>query len=215
MKKKKELAIIVTISLVMVAIGFLIGYSMAGKSDTSSVTASADASQTSDALQSTEASQASGVSQTQAISPTVKETQTEATVVTNQPSKAALSIMSITEDGDWIVVETTYGVLRYPFAFSDVIEVEAFNEGETSQLRFYTKIEGQKIKNYTIHYNDNEGTAFGTLKKEKKIPLSVVFEEPPAELQEDWKTTFYAVQETFNDVLKSMEENEKFFGVDS
>ena len=226
MKKKKELVAVVLIAFVMIVIGILIGYSLAGKSDNSSVTTSADISQlesTSDSSQteatadssqvqntadSSETEQASDNSET---APTVDNSQSETTVSSAQSSKDGLSIMSLTEDGDWIVVETSYGVVRYPFAFSDVIEVEAFNEGETSQLRFYTKIEGEKIKNYTIHYNaDDIGTAFGTLKQKNEIPLSVVFEEFPEDCSEEWMSTFYAVQETFNDILKSMQEDKNF-----
>ncbi len=128
-------------------------------------------------------------------------------------AKENLSIMSLTEEGEWMALETTYGVFRYPFAFSDVIEVEAFNEGGASQLRFYTKIEGRKIKNYTVHYNDNEGTACGILKMKEEIPVSVVFESYPESLPGDWLSTFNAVQETFNDILKSMMEDKNFSAV--
>lgn len=132
------------------------------------------------------------------------------TTTASLKSEDGLSIMSITENGEWRVLDTTYGKLRYPFAFSDIIEVEAFNEGALSELRFYAKIEGKKMLNYTIHFNDNEGIACGTLKLKDEIPVSVVFEDAPEGLKEDWLSTFYAVQETFNDVLKSMEENKKF-----
>ena len=124
--------------------------------------------------------------------------------------KEELSIMSVTEDGDWVTVKTSYITLRYPFAFSDIIEVEAFNENSASQLRFYSEMDGKKILNYVIHFNDNEGTPCGTLDLKKEIPVSAEFKAPPKKLSKDWYSTFYAVQETFNDVLKSMSEDKAF-----
>ncbi len=133
-------------------------------------------------------------------------------IINSQTEDAGLSILSISENGEWITVKTSYITLRYPFAFSDIIEVEAFNEGTVSQLRFYSKMDGKRILNYIVHFNDNEGLPCGTLKLKQEIPVSVEFKEAPKKLSKDWLSTFYAVQETFNDVLKSMEENIKFSG---
>lgn len=116
-----------------------------------------------------------------------------------------LSILSITESGDWVTVKTSYITFKYPFAFSDIIEVEAFNDELTSQLRFYSEIDGKRILNYSINFNSEEGIPCGTIKG--KIPVSVMFKEAPKKLSDEWRSTYDAVQETFNDVLKSMEEN--------
>lgn len=136
-------------------------------------------------------------------------------IVSSQTADDGLSIMSTTESGEWVTVKTSYMTIRYPFAFSDIIEVEAYNEEFASQLRFYVYISGKKTLNYVIHFNSDEGLPCGTLKLQNDIPVSVEFKKASDRLSEDWLSTFYAVQETFNDVLKSMEENEKFFGVDS
>ncbi len=143
--------------------------------------------------------------------------------ISNQPDESGLnienttesdlSILSTTESDEWVTVETSFLTIRYPFAFSDVIEVDVYNDGLVSQLRFYANIDEKKILDYVIYFNSNEGMPCGTLKREKEIPVSVEFITAPDDLSEDWLNTFYAVQETFNDVLLSMEGNEKFFGV--
>lgn len=125
-----------------------------------------------------------------------------------------LSIETTTQNGDWITVKTSFINFRYPFAFSDIIEVETYNEGLSSQLRFYANIDGKKLLNYVIYFNSNEGISCGTLKLQGEIPVSVEFEKAPKKLSEDWLNTFYAVQETFNDVLKSMEENKAFISIE-
>ncbi len=131
----------------------------------------------------------------------------------SQNEEGRLSIISTTESGDWVTVKTSFISLRYPFAFSDIIAVEAYNEGLASQLRFYANIDGKKTLNYVIYFNSNEGIPCGTLKLQGEIPVSVEFEKAPKKLSEDWLNTFYAVQETFNDVLKSMENNKSFVSI--
>ncbi len=121
-----------------------------------------------------------------------------------------LSITSVKEDGDWIIVNTSYMTLRYPFAFSDIIEVEAYNDESVSQLRFFSNLDDKRILNYVIYFNSDQGIPCGTLKLNGEIPVSVELKEVPKKLSKEWISTYYAVQETFNDVLKSMEENKNY-----
>lgn len=130
--------------------------------------------------------------------------------ITVPQTEGGLSIQSVTESGDWVTVKTSLITFRYPFAFSDIIEVEPFNSGVVSELRFYSKIDGKRILNYSILFNGSKGVPCGTLKNKEETPVSVEFEEAPKKLSDDWLNTFYAVQETFNDVLKSMEESKNF-----
>ncbi len=130
-----------------------------------------------------------------------------------QSENNGLSIMSLKEDGEWIVLNTSFLTLRYPFAFSDIIEAEAYNDESGSQLRFYSVLDEKKVLNFIIHFNSNEGVLCGTLKLEQDIPVTVEFEEFPKKLSDDWQSTFYAVQETFNDVLDSMKDNDNFSAV--
>ncbi|MBQ8029477.1 MAG: hypothetical protein IJ262_08755 [Clostridia bacterium] len=121
-----------------------------------------------------------------------------------------LSIVSYTENGEWMEVETSYGKFHYPFAFSDIIKIEAVNKGVSAQLRFSAKIEDKIIDAYTIYFNEPKGVPCGILKMSEEIPVTVEFENAPKKLDDDWLITFNAVQETFNDVLISMSENNDF-----
>ncbi len=128
----------------------------------------------------------------------------------DQNENNGLSVMSVTESGEWMIVKTSYITLRYPFAFSDIIDVEAYNDESVSQLRFYSNLDGKKILNYVIYFNSDEGIPCGTIKLNGEIPVSVELKDVPRKLSKDWASTYYAVQETFNDVLKSMKENSNF-----
>ena len=122
-------------------------------------------------------------------------------------------IESTNEEGEWVVVKTTYGSFKYPFAFSDLIVIEAADLERSAQLRFFMKMDDNNVPIYTIHYNSGEGSLCGTLKLSdgaESIPVTVVLADKPEDLSEDWRLTFYATQETFNDVLFSMAEDKNF-----
>ena len=72
------------------------------------------------------------------------------------------------------------------------------------------KIEDKIIDAYTIYFNEPKGVPCGILKMSEEIPVTVEFENAPKKLDDDWLITFNAVQETFNDVLLSMSENNDF-----
>jgi len=69
-----------------------------------------------------------------------------------------------------------------------------------------------RVPVFSINYNFDEGFRCGTLKLEdaEEIPVTVVFDEFPPDMAEEWQTAFFAAQETFNDVLFSMAENSNF-----
>jgi len=125
-----------------------------------------------------------------------------------------LIIESIVEEADWIVVTTSHGKFKYPFAFSDLINVEEIksSNGDVGVV-FSMLMEEEKIPVYTILYGSNKGSVCGSLSllnDKEPISVSVVFNDVPDGFSDDWKKTFYAVQETFNEVLFSMEEGGNF-----
>lgn len=129
-----------------------------------------------------------------------------------------LKITSTDIQEELVVLETTYGVIKYSSAFKDIVIIETFNGGKSAQLDVTADIDGQNTLVYTIYYNSNNGTPFGKIfvpKMNERIILSVVFEEIDNEWSLDWQTTFYAVQETFNDIVESMKENDNYFPIDS
>lgn len=140
-----------------------------------------------------------------------KNNNSNSTTMNENSNTTQLSIINSTENNEWIEVETSYITFRYPSAFSDIIRVEAINTGDISQLRFTGKLEDKLIDIYSIHFNNEEGAPCGVLTVNKnEISVTVDLEAPPENLSADWLTTFNAVQETFNDVLISMSENDNF-----
>lgn len=123
-----------------------------------------------------------------------------------------LQILSTDEDDESIIVETTYGKFSYPRAFMDVISVETAVDSEDECLKFISEIDGNPTVLFTIFYDSNKGVHCGqqVLPNDKEVNVSVVFEDAPEQISDDWKTTFYAAQEIFNDVIASMEEDGRF-----
>ena len=123
-----------------------------------------------------------------------------------------LIVMSIEEEGEWVVLTTSYGVMRYPFSLSDVIKVEALNYGEYSRLEFSADLSEKTVSLYSLDFNRDSGIPAGELVlpvSGEKIGVSVEFFEPDG-LTEEEENVFHAACETFNDILDSFAENENF-----
>lgn len=124
-----------------------------------------------------------------------------------------LKVLSTDESGDKVDVETTYVKLSFPYAFSDIISVKAVSEDKSASLQFISNIEGEAVTIYSIHFNSDEGIPCGALslpEYDAEISVSVVFADIPETISEDWVSTFQATQETFNDVITSMSEDDRF-----
>ena len=137
------------------------------------------------------------------------------TTVTAQTADGlpVLEILSAKEDGEWVTVDSTFGSFRYPTAFSDVLRVEAVEQGESASLRFVARIAAKDVTVYTLHYGKATGIRCGTLRLSntaEEIAVYADLAEKPAGVPDDWASTFYAAQETFNDVLSSMTEDSRF-----
>lgn len=142
-----------------------------------------------------------------------EDTEQQTPVTPEEKDFPELQILSTTEDNSWVTVETTYGTFRYPFAFSDLITVKADSNDASASLQFTADVDGEMTVIYTIYYNEENGHPCGTLKlaeDEDPVTVSVVFAELPADMPEASKPTFFATQETFNDVLTSMKEDSRF-----
>ena len=133
------------------------------------------------------------------------------TISTSDHPIKTLTIESIEEQGSNMNISTTYGILKYPFAFEDLLQVEAENQQSWTALHFSMKLKGTQYPVYSIFFNAEGGDTFGIIDlggEWKDIPMTVVFHQAPAGSDREFIATFYAVQETFNDVISSMEENE-------
>lgn len=124
-----------------------------------------------------------------------------------------LTVGDVTRDGERMVVDTSYMDVAYPYAFSDLISVEAVNQDKITGLEFTAKIDGSSRALYTIWFNSTQGQTAGTFDPqdgEGAVVVTVEFFSPEEALQGDHLVTFYATQETINDVLDSMKLDKNF-----
>ena len=124
-----------------------------------------------------------------------------------------LTVGSTERQGEMMVVDTSYGNVKFPYAFSDLIGVEALNQGNQTALTFTARIDGQNEELYTIWFNGSKGMTAGSMDLqdgETPITVTLVIYNPGRNLSGDDLTTFYATQETVNDVLSSLEETGNF-----
>lgn len=135
-------------------------------------------------------------------------------VLTNVPE---FTINSSFEDNDCIVLETTYGDFRYSKSLTDIICFETSNTGNFSQLDAFVVINEKKVLAYTIYFNKNKGTYCGIFnlnENYKSIAVYITFEQLSSSIPAESENSFYAVQDTVNDVISSMRENGTFVYVD-
>ena len=144
--------------------------------------------------------------------------QMETEVIPEVQTFPNFEILSEVEDDVWVNVETTYGAFRYPAAFSDIMKISASTNENGAQMQVLLSTGKEDLVAYTLYYNEENDTAItcGKLKLNEEMNemnVSVVFEGAPESLSADWLTTFYAVQETFNDVIFSLAEDSRFTAV--
>lgn len=155
-----------------------------------------------------------GDTTTTATQTTVAQTTiAQTTVAQTDTSHLVAEILSITENDEWVEAKTTLGAFRYPTALADVLRVEAVSQGDTAALRFVARLAERDITVYTIHYNKAAGIRCGTFKPSdtaEELAVYADLAEAPDDVDADWTATFYAAQETFNDVLSSMAEDSRF-----
>lgn len=150
---------------------------------------------------------------TQAPETTAAPTVVETTVPTEAPEKAQLAVDSIEEQGDMMVVNTPYCVLKYPFAFADLIQVEALNNGDAGELVFSAKLDLSDYRLFSIVFGGSGDILLGTMMlpdREEAVEVYATLYQIDETLSADFVNTFNAAQECFNDVMVSLMENEGF-----
>ena len=147
-----------------------------------------------------------------------EEPGTSVSTPTSEPSgpnqndvPGSLTIGSITEQGDVVIVNTNYCQIKYPYAFSDLVQVEAINQGERSVLLFTAYLNGSKVKLYELSFGDQGGMKVGTLSfGQNAVDVHATIYEPIPGQDEGSRIAFIAAQETFNDVASSLLDNANF-----
>lgn len=134
----------------------------------------------------------------------------------HDPERAPLRELTVnaqTRDGERMVIDTSYMRLEYPYAFSDLIQIEAINQGNQTGLAFTAKIAGANRQLYTLWFNGRDGEKVGAYDLrdgEKPVVVTLAFYTPAAELEGDDRITFFATQETINDVMAAMKQDSHF-----
>ena len=131
------------------------------------------------------------------------------------PPLLELSLESIEQDAQTMAVKTSYCVLRYPFAFSDIIRVEVAEQMGRGALVFYANLNNTDWPMFSLSFDDAGGLPVGTLPLSDGTTVSVkaqIFETDEA-MDPDMRQTFYAAQECINDVISSLTDTEGFVPV--
>lgn len=133
-----------------------------------------------------------------------------------QPTRGDLKELTVGEfvrEQETMVVRTSYADVAFPYAFSDLIGVEAVNKQNAAGLTFTVTINKQTHKLYTLWFNAEAGDTAGSFDLKdgfEPVRVSVVFYPVSEELSEDDRTTFKVTQETVNDVLDYMRKDSRF-----
>lgn len=128
-----------------------------------------------------------------------------------------LKIESIVDGDRDVTVKTNYCELHFPSMYYDLIKADAYYGDGTGCIIFSANVGVGYVTVYTIIFNGEDGSSVGTLKLdgvETPIRVSVNFYEAPETLSGDALEGFYAAQETFNDIIIALGENENFKSID-
>ena len=139
--------------------------------------------------------------------------QTLPAAVETQPAASGLVVEAIEEQGDTMLVRTSFVQVKYPFAFADLIQVRSVNGDNVASLEFFVASQDEEYPIFTLHFGGNEGILLGTVQiSNEETPRAVYAELAPADTDAlgDYLETFYAAQESFNDVVVSLAENTNF-----
>lgn len=148
------------------------------------------------------------------LNQTPENDKTDGTTAGETSGIQELLLESVTEQGDAVLVVTTYGTVKYPYAFSDLLSVEAETFEKYAVLDFGATIDGTMHKLYKLMFNSEEGMLIGTLQKDGETYVVTAQFYEMSGVSGDSVITFNAAQETFNDVVNSLSENEGFTAVD-
>lgn len=105
-----------------------------------------------------------------------------------------------------MIISSKYFDFSIPNTFAEVLSIEPVDYGEEYALEFYTQIWSQNIPLYTLWVGRNAGVVLGTLPINNDVSkiVSIEFYDSPAELSDSGQNTFFAAQETSNDVVQSL-----------
>lgn len=150
--------------------------------------------------------------------PTTAPTEPTEPTDPTEPTRKLLTIDRIEEVGDTVVVTTSYGQLKFPYAFTDMIKVEAINDDvlNSATLLFYLQINEKHCNLYAVTFGGEGSDPVGAMDLGEGLEPVLVYVNvygQPSGLTDGERQAFIATQETFNDVMTSLQEGENFVPV--
>ena len=114
-------------------------------------------------------------------------------------------IFNISEQNHMVIVATEYGKIQYSFAMSDVIRIVPIRYSDHASFEFRGILGDEEALLYTLWIGKDQGTPAGFATDRSGNLHETYFEmaKAPKGLQESDRNTFYAAQETINDVLST------------
>jgi len=147
----------------------------------------------------------------------VQMAETETTVAVpdemEQMTFVPLELEKIEQQEDRMVVYTSYAVLDYPFAFSDLIHIAVDNRDDQAVLRFFAVMGDTEYPVFNLVFNAESEIRLGTIFLNDMMPEVLVCAElcdADESLNAEQLPSFYAAQETFNDIVTSLTGNAVF-----
>jgi hypothetical protein len=129
-----------------------------------------------------------------------------------QPLRTSMPDLTIgepTRNGQSMLVNTSYMDVEFPYMFSDYIYCQPINQQNATALEFRVRTATMDAPLYTIWFNGNVGQSVGSFDPgdgQGTVPVTVVFHKAEEKLSQDDLGTFKATQESFNEVLASMQQ---------
>lgn len=115
------------------------------------------------------------------------------------------------QDGTNVVVQTAYCDLKYPFAMSDVVQVERDQRADVEILDFMFVCDEIRTPLFTLSFGNTENDLIGTITMPTgdSVDVHLTTYDMPESLQDkqDAAGAYFAALEILNDILDSLNEN--------
>ena len=110
-------------------------------------------------------------------------------------------------DEENMLIETMYGNIKYPYAFSDLIRVNRVENKGSVKITFSVTTDDFSAEIYEVSFGEGTGMKLGAING-THVFVNIV--ELQQNITENEKNIFYAAQETVNDVIASIMQWENF-----
>lgn len=129
----------------------------------------------------------------------------ETVPVAGQDQTDPPSSFAVLENENKVVIRTEYFELELPNTFAETILVDPVDYFDRYALEFKAKTLSETVPLYTVWIGHKTGTVLGVLHDNDTDKIVCIeFHNPPKSLTESELNTFYAAQETANDIIEML-----------